>query len=348
MSYRHDSGVFIGKGGVEIFYQKWLAENSRANLLIVHGLGDHSSRFQNLIDELDGKNLTIYSFDLRGHGKSGGKRGHINSFMEYIYDLKIFIEYIKNDSKRLPIILYGHSMGGVISLRYSLTYAEDLFALILSSAGLTPTIQVPEMKLKLASRLSKYFPTFSSSNGLNPAFISHDEDVVKKYTEDPLVHDRVSARWFTEYTKACSECLSRSNELRIPLLVFHGEDDHIISNEGSQTVFKNAYSRNKELYIFKGLYHETINEIKKERDKVLKTITTFIKNALGQKSAPAKTETPVKSEPAVKSVATQTKKPAAKKPAAKKAPAKKPAAKKAPAKKPAAKKAPAKKPAKKK
>ena len=94
-SYRHDTGSFTGKGGVEIFFQKWLVEKARAVLIIAHGLGEHSGRYGNLLNSLTGKKISVFAIDHRGHGKSDGKRGHIDSFMDFVYDLKLFVDFIK-------------------------------------------------------------------------------------------------------------------------------------------------------------------------------------------------------------------------------------------------------------
>lgn len=287
-SYNHNTGTFIGRGSNEIFFQSWVAPKSEGIVVIVHGLGEHSGRYSNIINELDGKNMSIYAPDHRGHGKSGGKRGHINSFMDYIYDLKIFIDLIKEDSKKLPLILLGHSMGGVIALKYALTYPEDISHLILSSSGFVPTLEVPEWKTGMAGFLSKYIPTLSMSNGLNLEHLSHDSEVIDAYENDPLVHDRVSSRWYVEFTNACQECLNRASELKLPLLIFHGKNDMIVSYKGSEKVYENASSKNKELHIFDNLYHEAMNEIKKERKKVLSIVSKWILKRTRQKKSSVK------------------------------------------------------------
>jgi len=88
-SYSHDSGTYTGKGGVEIFFQKWVVRKARAVLILVHGIGEHSGRYGNLLKSLSGKNISVFALDHRGHGRSEGKRGHVDSFMDYIYDLKL-------------------------------------------------------------------------------------------------------------------------------------------------------------------------------------------------------------------------------------------------------------------
>jgi len=197
-AYQHSTGTFIGKGGIEIFFQQWEVANPKAILIIIHGLGEHSGRYGNLIDALQNKGIAIYGLDHRGFGRSGGKRGHVDSFMDYIYDMKIFVNMLKDKHPNKPVIMLGHSMGGVLALKYALTHAEDLDALILSSPGLVPAIKVPAWKKNLAIFLSSKIPSLTMPSGLDATTISRDKEVVKQYLADPLVHDKVTPRFYVK------------------------------------------------------------------------------------------------------------------------------------------------------
>ncbi len=323
--YKHDTGTFVGKGGTEIFFQSWTVANPRGVLVIAHGLGEHSGRYGNIIERLKGGGVSIYALDHRGHGKSGGRKGHVDSFMDFIYDLKIYINLVRDENRKAPLILLGHSMGGVIALKYALTYPDDVNSLILSSAGLVPAFEVPKLKLSMGKFFSKHMPSLTLSNGLKPEDLSHDASVVQAYIKDPLVHDRITARWSTEYLDTAAECIERSSGLKMPLLVFHGQGDRIVDYRASETVFKKASAKNKELHIFPDLYHETMNEVVQDRKKVLDMAAGWILRRLGKgtAAAPKKAAAKKTAKPA------KTKKAAVKKPAGKKAPVKKAAAKKA-------------------
>src|SRR5208337_2930959 len=279
--YKHDTGTYTGKGGVEIFFQKWLAEKARAVLVIVHGVGEHSGRYTNLINALAGKRISVFGIDHRGHGRSEGKRGHIDSFMDYVYDLKLFVEFVKEENRGLPVILFGHSMGGVIGARYAMTYPDDLSMLVLSSPGFVPGFKVPEWKMKLAAFFSSRIRTLPVSSGISPQDISHDVDAVEAYVNDPLVHAKITARWVVEYARAAEECLANASNIRKPLLVFHGKADHIADYHASVNFYDMALSANKKLFTYDGLYHETLNEKPVERDKVLKDVIGWILKNLG-------------------------------------------------------------------
>mgnify|MGYP005836440075 FL=1 len=283
--YTHGTGTFIGKGGIEIYFQAWRAERPKGIVVISHGLGEHSGRYANIIERMRGSGVSFYALDHRGHGRSGGTRGHVASFMEYIRDLKVFINQIKDEYGTLPIVLLGHSLGGLIAMKYALTHPDDMKALVLSSAGLVPAVAVPAWKKKMGLFFSKHIPTLAMSNGLDAAELSHDRSVVDAYVNDPLVHDRVTSRWYAEFTATEEECLRRASELDMPLLVIHGKADAIVDYRGSEKVYAEARSKDKTLHLFPGLYHETMNETPSERAKVLDVVAKWIVSHLGGRTA---------------------------------------------------------------
>jgi len=270
-------GVFLADDMVRIFYQSWQAQKPKGVVVISHGLGEHSDRYSNIMNALAGAGISFYALDHRGHGKSGGKRGHVDRYMKYVDDLKKLVDtLVKTENPGLPVILLGHSMGGLIAMRYALEYPEDLKGLILSAPALVPAVAVPGWKKSLGRIFSVIAPGLAMNNELDPADISSDPDVVQAYRDDPLVHDMVSARWYTEYLDTAEFCLARPAEIEMPLLVIHGTADRMVSPESSRIVFENASSRDKKIFTWEGLFHETMNERIEDRKKVLKTISAWI------------------------------------------------------------------------
>jgi len=275
--YNHSMGVFLAGDMVRIFYQGWIPPRPKGVLVISHGLGEHSGRYTNLIEALEGKGISIYALDHRGHGKSGGKRGHVDSYMKYIGDLKQLLEdVIAKENRNLPVILLGHSMGGLIAMKYALIHPGDIDDLILSAPALIPAVPVPPAKKILGRMLSRMFPRLTLNNELDPSDISTDLDVVRAYRDDPLVHDRVSARWFTEFIDTGSDCLKRASELKMPLLIIHGAGDRMVSTRSSKIVYERASSPDKQIQFFEGLFHETMNEEIESRKKVLRLLRDWI------------------------------------------------------------------------
>lgn len=274
--YMENTGYFTGLENTRIFYQSWQAEHPRGVVVIVHGIGEHSGRYHNLINRMQDDGISFYALDHRGHGRSEGKKGHIKSFDDYTTDLKTFIQMVRAEATGLPVILLGHSMGGTVACKFALDFPGYIDGLILSSAGFIQAVKVPLWKKTMARLLGNLVPGLSMPTGLDSSALSHDRQVVDDYSNDPLVHDLVSARWYMEFTSAGAECLQRAGELTLPLLIIHGSADAIVDPQGSEQVMEKAASEDKQLFIFQGLYHETMNELPPDRDKVLDTFRGWI------------------------------------------------------------------------
>lgn len=274
--YAHNTGEIMSRDGTKLFFQAWKKARPEGVLLICHGVGEHSGRYNNLLEHIKDLRLSVYAIDHRGHGRSQGKKGHIMSFDEYIDDFNLLAARAGKENPDLPVIILGHSMGGVIAFKYVLKYGQNFSGLILSSAGLKAKVEVPRLKITAALFLSRVWPSLTLSSGIDSNLISRDKNVVENYIKDPLVHDRVSSRWYTEFTAAGQECLRRAAEINLPVLIIHGQADDIVDHSGSEEVMQKASSQDKQLHIFEGLYHETMNETLPDREKVLNTVKAFL------------------------------------------------------------------------
>lgn len=275
--YDHRMGVFLNKHRIRIFYRSWSVENPKGLVFLCHGLGEHSGRYSHLINALRGRGISFYALDHKGHGKSGGKRGHTDTFADYCDDIHQYITtLIRPDMPDLPIILLGHSMGGLIAALHALTFPGDINALVLSSPAFEPTVPVPLFQRLGAALAVKIMPRLSQDNKLNPDDLSSDKKTVEDYKNDPLVHTTVTVQWFIEFMAATRKCMERASEITRPLLVFHGGDDAIVSPEGSRRFFEKAASPDKTLKVFDGRRHETMNETPDKREPVLKMVTDWI------------------------------------------------------------------------
>lgn len=275
-TYTESTGNLNGQGDISLFWHAWTVPQPLGIVVLVHGLGEHGGRYINLINRLQGERVSFYTVDHRGHGRSAGKRGHLNTFMNYIEDLKLLVDMAHQQNPALKLIMLGHSMGGSIAARYALEHPKDIDALILSAAGLILKGDVPVWQDRLARILSRVAPSVSFPNGLCADHLSHDPQLVQAYREDPLVHNKISARWYTEMLDNSQQVLSHASELAMPLLVIHGEGDQIVDITGSEQIFKAARSTDKQYKPFPGLYHETMNERQPEREGVLHVIGGWI------------------------------------------------------------------------
>ena len=195
----HTDGSFTGTDNHALYRQSWLPEGeTRACLALVHGIGEHSSRYPALVEHLTGRGIAVHSFDLRGHGRSRGKRGHIRSWDEYREDIRIFLDLVRQEGK--PVFLMGHSLGGLMVLNFAIGYPGDLVGVIASSPALAQNGASPVV-LTVARILSAIFPEFTLPTGLDTTAISRNADVVAAYRADPLVHGMASARFAAEMVR---------------------------------------------------------------------------------------------------------------------------------------------------
>jgi len=283
-TYTESTGNLLGQGDISLFWHSWTVARPRGIVVLVHGLGEHGDRYFNLINRLRGENVSFYTVDHRGHGRSQGKRGHLQNFLNYIEDLKVLVDMAHHQHPGVPLVMLGHSMGGAIAARYAMEHPADIDALILSAAGIFPKSAVPGWQDRLARLLSRVAPAATFPNGLSADDLSHDPQVVKDYLDDPLVHNKITARWYTEMLDNSQQVLQRAAELDMPLMVVHGEGDQIVDIAGSELIFKAARSVDKQYKTFPGLYHETMNEKQAERVEVLDVIADWILAHLNHKN----------------------------------------------------------------
>jgi acylglycerol lipase len=272
--YIHDEGMFEGVGGEKIFFQFFKPKAYRNVVIYVHSMGEHSGRYLFPIEYFIDRKVAFYGLDHRGHGKSSGKRGHINSFSDYLDDLSTFVNVVRKREGDKQLFIMGHGLGGLIVVRYIEEY-PDLFAgAIISSASLKLKHSISPFTAYVGEKLSKYLPRFSMTNEIDPVNLTHDKDVVKKYMEDDLVHNKVTVRFFTECSSAMSVAFHKAETVTLPFLIIHAGADQVVSPEGSRRFYDAISSTDKKLSIYPGMYHELFNEL--DRVAVYKDIEKWI------------------------------------------------------------------------
>ncbi len=246
--------------GLELFTQGWKTETEPKGVIcLVHGLGEHSSRYAHLADVLVKAGYPLLTFDLRGHGRSGGKRGHIPSYQIFLDDVKLLLGEAKKRYPHAPKFLYGHSMGGGLVLNYALRRQTPLAGVIATGPALRLGFEPPAIQVALAKLMDSIWPAFTQPSDLDTKALSRDPEVVRRYEEDPLVHDRVSARSFSGFYQAGLWALEHAEEFSVPLLLMHGSEDRLTSPGASQT-FADRVGQGCTFKRWEGLYHEIHNE----------------------------------------------------------------------------------------
>lgn len=253
------------RNGAELFTRRWLPENEpKAGIVLVHGLGEHSGRYQHVAAHFTRAGYLVQSMDLRGHGQTPGLRGHADSIEHILDDIDLMLEKLAPHHPGLPRFLYGHSLGGILVLYYALRYKTELCGVISSAPGLTSALHLQTAKVNLVRILGTLAPRLTIPTGLNPDDISRDPQVVQAYLADPLVHDRSSLGFGKGMLDMVNWVQAHPQEFRLPLLVVHGSADQLGYPRGGQE-FARQVPGNATFKLWDGLAHELHNEPEKEQ-----------------------------------------------------------------------------------
>jgi acylglycerol lipase len=261
--------------GLDIFAQGWepTIPQPKAVVCLVHGIGEHTSRYVHVAEAFGKEGYVFFGADLRGHGRSGGIRGHISSIEDFMQDIDNLLEQARRRYPSLPIILYGHSLGGIQVLYYGLTRKPNVKGIIATSSGLHNALESQALKVNMAKVLGMLIPRVTLAGGLDPKSISRDEKVVQAYINDPLVHDRISLGLGRSVLGINHWILEHAAEFPLPLLLMHGKADQLAS-PSSSIEFAAALKDKCTLVLWDDAYHELHNE--PEKDKVFKTMILWM------------------------------------------------------------------------
>lgn len=261
------------RDGIELGSLGWKPASPKAVVVLIHGHGEHINRYQHVAEALTNAGYAMQAFDLRGHGRSAGNRGHTPSYEHLMNDITDFISDAQKRYPGLPVFLYGHSMGGNQVINYALKTPGILKGVIATGPWLKLAFDPPAAQVMVAKLLNGIAPSFSLASGLSQSALSRDLEVVKKYAADPLVHDKISVRLYTSMYGNGLWALEHAADLKIPMLLMHGSADGLTSAAASEEFAKKA-GKLVTLRIWEGFYHEIHNE--PEKFEVLQTIVTWL------------------------------------------------------------------------
>ena len=246
--------------GVEMYAQSWEPEeNPKAVVCLVHGLGEHSGRYAHVGKAFTDAGFALAGFDLRGHGKTVGPRGHIPSLAAAMEDIQLFRQQMEERYPGLPQFLYGHSLGGFLVLAYATFKSNTLKGVIATGPALRTPVLEQKFKIGLAKALGSLMPTMTVPSGLEVPLISSNPQVVRAYQEDPLVHGVGTLAATRMALDAIEWAFTHAPDFPAPLLLLHGSEDKLAYPHGSQE-FSDLVPKNCTLKIWDGLYHEIHNE----------------------------------------------------------------------------------------
>lgn len=259
------------------FYgQYWQANKTKAVVVLVHGMGEHSSRYKHVAKKLTCVDFSVVAFDHFGHGKTEGKRGHNPSFEAVLDSISKTIEKAKELFPKKPLFLYGHSMGGNAVINYILKKKHSFKGVIATSPFLKLAFEPPKIKLAVGKLLQKIAPSITLGNELDPTHISRDKTEVDKYINDELIHDKISPNFSLTFIETGQWAIDNAEQLKTPMMLFHGTDDKIIDYKGSQKFANNSEKATLKLY--KGGYHELHNDFCKE--EMLQDVVNWLNSQL--------------------------------------------------------------------
>jgi alpha-beta hydrolase superfamily lysophospholipase len=257
--------TYVASDGDNLAIQDWpLDPGSRLRgvVLLVHGLGEHAGRYEELARRLNSQGFAVRGYDHYGHGESGGARGGLPSDQRLVEDLAdVLSSTRKRMDAKTPLILLGHSMGGLVAAHLVAQGLGRVDGLVLSSPALDPGLNAFQ-KLMLAV-LPSLMPNLRVRNGLDPAWISHDPQVVQAYQKDRLVHDRISGRLARYIAEGGPIVLAAAPRWQVPTLLMYAGSDKLVSPRGSAAFAKAAPVRVVEAQAYPELYHEIFNELER-------------------------------------------------------------------------------------
>lgn len=294
MTKRWES-TFTTFDGLKLFAQGWKQDQSCGTILITHGQGEHSECYHRLIDFLSSSPLVptterwdFIAWDLRGHGKSEGKRGYVNEFSDYTKDFVTFLDYaFESHALKKPVILLSHSMGGMIQLSaltgYGVSTDQDailkkypqIVAQVCSSPLLGVAVQVPAVKDIGATFLASVLPKLTLWNELTYDTLTRDADVIREFEVDPLRHDQISSRVYLGMKAAFEALPEKSDKITLPTLFQIAEKDQVVSAPAAKSFFERIKSAQKRILIYgDGAKHETYNDT--HRQQVYRDLHQFL------------------------------------------------------------------------
>jgi len=276
MSTETTLSTFVASDGDNVVVQDWPLEAGqtlRGVVILVHGLGEHAGRYDHVARKLNDWGFAVRGYDQCGHGESGGARGSLPTDTRLLDDLA---DIVDSTRARLqpgtPLILLGHSMGGLVVGRFVSLGIRPVDGLIMSSPALDPGLSA--FQKFLVSVLPRLAPNLRVGNGLKPQYISHDPAVVAAYLADPLVHDRISARLARFIATAGPQAVAMAPQWKVPTLLMYAGDDHLLNAQGSRNFAAAAPKALVTAVGFDALYHEIFNEL--DATEVFQTLKAWL------------------------------------------------------------------------
>jgi alpha-beta hydrolase superfamily lysophospholipase len=271
---RRSQAYFPALDGERLFRRAWMPPTPRRALAIVHGFAEHSGRYDHVGAWFSTRDCAVHAYDQRGHGRSDGVRGHVDTFSRLLDDLEAFLDVVRREHPEQPLFLLGHSMGGLVTAALLAERKPDLLGAIVTGPALALGTGVSRTKLRLARVLRRFAPTMRLGAGISSDDLSRDPEVVKAYDEDPLVFRHATAVLGAELLDAAVRIGAAGVQVRAPMLLLHGEADRICPPQGTRSFHSQLRGAGHRLRVYPRLRHEILNE--PEQEQVFEDVLAWI------------------------------------------------------------------------
>ncbi|HMN68102.1 MAG TPA: alpha/beta hydrolase [Bdellovibrionales bacterium] len=258
-------GHFTGSDQTELFFQTWAPDKVRGVMIITHGLAEHSECYNHVAKMLSDDGWQIFAWDLRGHGRSEGKRGYVRDISYFVDDLSVLHREVRRQFPSENLIFLGHSLGGLITLRFLETHPVEHSAVVLSSPCVGLSVAVPKFKQALAHVALKWMPTLTMHNELKYEDLSRDEEKLKGYRTDTLRQDKISPGLFLSMVDAFGPVLEDAGKIQTPVLMQLAGEDRIVSTAASRVLFERLPNKKSQAIVYPDSYHEVYNDLDREQ-----------------------------------------------------------------------------------
>ncbi len=271
-----EEGKLTTPDGLPLYWKAWIPQGKpRAVVQVIHGYGEHINRYMNVVEELLPAGYALLGNDHRGHGQSGGRRGYVGSFQEFINDERRFRdEVVRRKFPETPYFILGHSMGSLIALNFAEQDQDRLNGLVLSGTGSLPGPDIPKALVIITKLMSRLMPKIHVKSPLPPEFISRDPDVVKAYVDDPLVFNVITPRLAEQMNTYTLIGAANAGMIKAPVLIQYGSLDSALS--GEKELFEAIGATDKTIKCYAGLKHEVYNELPADRATVLSHLRSWL------------------------------------------------------------------------
>lgn len=273
-------GKFNTRDGLKLHFEQWSPPTYKGMILLVHGLGDHCGRYGPLVDHFTKRGFKILLYDQRGHGRSEGRRAHAKKLDIFLEDLLDYFHFSRDGAgPSLPLFLLGHSFGGQIVLNFLARHPHLFKAACVSSPNIEIALTMPKWQEKLSYKMVPIWPTLKLKGLDRPHLLTHDSEVSKAYQKDPLISTFVTIGLGSEILSNSKTIYHLCHQIKTPLLLLHGLEDHYCSYKGTQRFFQELQLDQKRLKLYEGMYHELLNEV--ARENVFQEIESWFCSFIG-------------------------------------------------------------------